>query len=94
MPPILEVYPEMKWYRVCSGVNREIGGMIPNASAVNIIIFSGCPPIFERSAVGIWVIGYAALVFSVKLASFKSIRLVSMLKETFSRIVPNFLVHS
>ena len=43
VPATFAVYPEMKWYIACSGVNLEIGGNTPNASAVRKIMFFGWP---------------------------------------------------
>src|SRR5512143_1528404 len=44
VPATFAVYPDRKWYIAPSGVRREIGGRTPNASAVSITMFCGCPP--------------------------------------------------
>ena len=41
VPATLAVYPLIKWYAACAGVNLEIGGRTPYASAVKKNIFFG-----------------------------------------------------
>src|SRR5438552_11475200 len=59
VPATLAVYPDRKWYIAPSGVSREMGGKTPNASAVSMTMFLGCPPWPDDSALSMKEMGYA-----------------------------------
>jgi hypothetical protein len=61
VPATLAVYPEIKWYIACAGVNLAIGGSTPKASAVRNTMFCGCPPLPSRRIGN--VDGYAGAQF-------------------------------
>jgi len=60
----LRVYPEMKWYMVCSGVRRLTGGSTPKASQVSRMMLVGCPATQGMCALGMYSMGYDTRVFS------------------------------
>ena len=53
VPATLDVYPEIKWNIVCSGVILEIGGRTPLASQVSRMMLVG------------WVERHGILAFSM-----------------------------
>ena len=65
VPATLAVYPLIKWYIACSGVNLATGGKTPNASQVKKNIFFGWPPTAGILTLSINSRGYDTLVFSV-----------------------------
>ena len=65
VPATLAVYPEMKWYAACSGLNVEIGGKTPKASQVRKITFCGWPHLESLVRLSMNSIGYEPLVFWV-----------------------------
>src|ERR1700727_457565 len=87
VPATFAVYPERKWYIACSRERREIGGSTPNASAVSMTMFLGCPALLDGTMFGMNVSGYAERVFSVFASESTSISRVRSSYSTFSTIV-------